>query len=289
MTLLFFSCLCAAKAGDRLTFCLTPMECKKNQPTGNKQSDSTHTNSQHKEASISCLQVGCVLNSFWLCCQLTSSGMDAAFELVCVPTAPTTTGGKTPPGKEAGSCETTGRQRGNGNERQRRKGLPHSSTFTPCCCCCCWLPLLSLRLPSPPGWACQPSERQSDMSSAAGYQGLIKAGWHCRIQPKSRRALLDESRLCFVFAECLWLEVISCIIREMLRKVSPYSLVLGHYSWLSSTVTAGSTARRKRWSSCWSWSIRIYLSRKTNISATLTYRHIVLASLYLLMSGVRGQ
>lgn len=105
--------------------------------------------------------------------------------VVCFPTAPSTTGGKPHLAEQLEAVNRLGVQRWNGNKRARTKGLPHSFTFTPhcCCCCCCWLPLpLPLLLPQP-RWACQPSERQPDTSSAAGYQGLIKGGWQCRMEP----------------------------------------------------------------------------------------------------------
>lgn len=94
---------------------------------------------------LCCVEVSAHLSCGWT--------LPVVLSLVCFSTAPTTTGGKTPPGREASveALRCLGVQRGNGIERQRKKGLPHSSTFTPCCCCCCcWLPLLSLHLPSPP-------------------------------------------------------------------------------------------------------------------------------------------
>lgn len=117
-----------------------------------QQSDSTPT---HKAASISCLQVpyrSCVV---WKC-QLTSH-VDGHCLSSCLwsVSLPRLLPQEAKPHLaeklvvEALRC--LGVQRGNGIERQRKKGLPHSSTFTPCCCCCCcWLPLLSLHLPSPP-------------------------------------------------------------------------------------------------------------------------------------------
>lgn len=61
---------------------------------------------------------------------------------------------QTPPGREARSCGSTGSQeRKWKQERERSKGVTQSSTFTHCYC---QLPLLYLRLPSQPGWACRP-------------------------------------------------------------------------------------------------------------------------------------
>lgn len=100
----------------------------------------------------------------------------------------------------------------------------------------------------------QSLERQSDMSSVAGYQGLIKGGWQSRIEPKSRRKRfagweLTVPRLCFI-----WLEVISYIIREMAHKstcIQPcvgtlfmtfFSRPFNH----STRLLAGIAVRRKR-------------------------------------------
>lgn len=122
-----------------------------------QQSDSTPTlNTKRRQSAVYrfCTDAVCVEEFLGLLSTHLLSGwtLPVFLSLVSFPTAPTTAGGKTPPGREASveALRWLGVQRGNGNERQRKKGLPHSSTFTPCCWCCCWLPLLSLHLPSPP-------------------------------------------------------------------------------------------------------------------------------------------
>lgn len=162
---------------------------------------------------------------------------------------------------------------------------------------------ISPPLPSPPGWACQSWERQSDMSLAAGYQGLIKGGWQCRMEPiQGGSALLDESRLSLIFAECcLWLEVISCIIREVAQKSLSTQPRVGtlFMTLLPQPLkepNGGQCSEKKSMTSCTSWFIHLYLSRKTGvsffISTTLIHSHTELPShddVLLLKSGVRGQ
>lgn len=143
MTLLFFSCQCWITLSD--------FDGAHKQNKCNSLTQLQHA----KQSCVNQLFTGSVQK---LCCVEVSAHLSCGWtlpvvlSLVCFPTVPTTTGGKTPPGREASveALRCLGVQRGNGIERQRKKGLPHSSTFTPCCCCCCWLPLLSLHLPSPP-------------------------------------------------------------------------------------------------------------------------------------------
>lgn len=67
-------------------------------------------------------------------------------------------------------------------------------------------------------------KRQSDVPSAAGHQGLIKGGWQRRMEPNRGGSWTRADRVC---AECLWLEVISCIICETLGKVCRHIALAG--------------------------------------------------------------
>lgn len=64
----------------------------------------------------------------------------------------------------------------------------------------------------------QSLERQSDMSSVVGNQGLIKGGWQSRMEPKSRRKSFAGWEPTVPHLCAIWLEVISYIIREMAVK-----------------------------------------------------------------------
>lgn len=156
-------------------------------------SDSDGAHKQNKCNSLTQLQhakQSCVNQLFTgsvqkLCCVEVSAHLSCGWtlpvvlSLVCFPTAPTTTGGKTPPGREA-SCRSSEMSRSperkwdRETKKERTTSLFH---FHPLLLLLLAPPPLSSSpLPSSPGWACQPLERQSDMPSAAVYQGLIKGG-----------------------------------------------------------------------------------------------------------------
>lgn len=129
---------------------------------------------------LCCVEVSAHLSCGWT--------LPVVLSLVCFPTAPTTTGGKTPPGREA-SCRSSEMSRSperkwdQETKKERTTSLFHFHPLLLLLLLLAPPPLSSSPLPSSPGWACQPLERQSDMPSAAVYQGLIKGGWQCRIEP----------------------------------------------------------------------------------------------------------
>lgn len=126
--------------------------------------------------------------------------------------------------EKLGAVARLGVKRGNGNKREREgEGEERSHSvfhFHPL-----QLPALPSHLYiSPPNQdgPVSPAVCQQDMSSAAGYRGLIKRGWQRRIRSNQRGRSLLESRMCFTG------ESNDC----------PRSLVLGPWthSWLLSLI-----------------------------------------------------